>query len=266
MKRMKVSATDYWKYFGNRLVNLAEIEEGSSVLDVGTGGGSCLFPAGKKVGHHGLVIGIDKVHEEVKTALDRKSEYKMGNAHVLQMDAGNLGFKRNTFDVVTSGFIGWNGRFDFVECRSIDNTWLKEIVRVLKDGGLIGLSSWALQEENEFLRDLLITYLGKPEIHIPINYSKENAEGLQEMLHIAGFEKIKVLEEKTDIIYRDEEQWWEIMQSIGWHFHLERVKNMGVDLEPFNKEVVTELQNHKDADGIHFAKNVLFSFGTINHS
>ncbi|MBU7018840.1 MAG: class I SAM-dependent methyltransferase [Theionarchaea archaeon] len=266
MKRMRVSAGDYWRYFGNRLINLAEIEEGCTVLDVGTGGGSCLFPAGKKVGGQGKVIGIDIFHEEVRTTLDRMNEYEVGNVHVLQMDAANLGFKRSTFDVVTSGFIGWDNCFDFVECRSIDNTWLEEIIRVLKDGGLIGLNSWAFQEENEFLRNLLITYLEKPEIHIPINYSKENAKGLQEMLNDAGFEKIKVLEEKTDIIYRDEEQWWKIMQSIGWHFHLERVRNMGVNLEPFDREVVTELQNHKDADGIHFAKNVLFSFGTIDHS
>jgi ubiquinone/menaquinone biosynthesis C-methylase UbiE len=266
MKKMKVSATDYWKYFGDRLVNLAEIGEGCTVLDVGTGGGSCLFPTVKKVGDHGQVIGIDIFNKKVRTTLNRISEYQMCNAHVLQMDAGYLGFKGSTFDVVISGFIGWDNCFDFIKCRSIDNTWLEEIARVLKDGGLIGLSSWAFQEENEFLRNLLSKYLGKPEINIPINYSKENTEGLKEMLCNAGFNNNKVLEEKIDIIYKDEEQWWKIMQSIGWHFHLEKVKSTGVDLEPFNKEVVTELQNHKDADGIHFAKNVLFSFGTKGHS
>ena len=266
MKKTKVSARDYWKYFGKRLVYLAEIREGWTVLDVGTGGGSCLFPAAKKVGDHGQVIGIDIFDESVRATSDKMREYKMGNAHVLQMDAGYLGFKRSTFDVVLSGFIGWDDCFDFVECRSIDRTRLEEISRVLKAGGLIGLSSWALQEENEFLRNLLSEYLGKSEIHIPINYSKENAEGLEKMLYNAGFENIKVLEERIDVIYKDEKQWWKIMQSIGWYFHLKKVKSMGVDLKPFNKEVVAELQSHKDADGIYFSKNVLFSFGTINYS
>lgn len=52
-------ALDYWKYFGLRLVECTAIKPGADVLDVGCGTGSSLFPAVKRTGKHGSVIGID---------------------------------------------------------------------------------------------------------------------------------------------------------------------------------------------------------------
>ena len=48
--------TDYWGYFGLRLVEHAAIRPGTSVLDVGCGTGSSLFPAAERAGH---AIGLD---------------------------------------------------------------------------------------------------------------------------------------------------------------------------------------------------------------
>ena len=50
---------DYWAYFGSRFVERAAIGPGSSVLDVGCGTGSSLFPAAERVGPGGRVVGID---------------------------------------------------------------------------------------------------------------------------------------------------------------------------------------------------------------
>ncbi len=263
-KDVKQSAETYWNYFGNRLVELAVIDEGAAVLDVGTGGGSCLFPALKKVGSSGQVIGMDISYEWAKKTFDKIKKYTLHNARVIQMDAGNLGFEDNTFDYVLSGFIGWDGWFDFARCEVVDNTRLEEIHRVLKDGGRIGLSSWALQEENEFMSKLVVRYLlvkpaGKK--RVPLNYSKETAEGLEKMLFSAGFEDIKVLTEKADIVYNDEQHWWKYMQSIGWRPYLEKVKNTG-KLENLKEDVAKGLQNYKYADSVRFTKHVLFSFGT----
>jgi O-methyltransferase/aklanonic acid methyltransferase len=41
---------DYWRYFGLRLVEHATISPGTSVLDVGCGTGSSLFPAAERAG------------------------------------------------------------------------------------------------------------------------------------------------------------------------------------------------------------------------
>jgi SAM-dependent methyltransferase len=46
-------------YAGRRLVELAGVGPGDSVLDVATGRGAALFPAAERVGHTGRVVGID---------------------------------------------------------------------------------------------------------------------------------------------------------------------------------------------------------------
>lgn len=50
---------DYWQYFGLRLVEHAAIEPGASLLDVGCGDGSSLFPAAQAAGPRGHAVGID---------------------------------------------------------------------------------------------------------------------------------------------------------------------------------------------------------------
>ena len=50
---------DYWEYFGDRLVEIAAIPQGAKILDIGCGTGSSLFPAAKRTGPQGNVIGVD---------------------------------------------------------------------------------------------------------------------------------------------------------------------------------------------------------------
>ena len=53
------SVPDYWEYFGARFVEYARLSPGMSVLDVGCGTGSSLFPAAGRVGPGGRVVGVD---------------------------------------------------------------------------------------------------------------------------------------------------------------------------------------------------------------
>jgi O-methyltransferase/aklanonic acid methyltransferase len=52
-------APDYWEYFGGRFVEHAAVRSGMSVLDVGCGTGSSLFPAAERVRPDGRIIGIE---------------------------------------------------------------------------------------------------------------------------------------------------------------------------------------------------------------
>ena len=51
--------SNYWDYFGDKLVEHASIPQGAKVLDVGCGSGSSLFPAAEKTGANGYVVGVD---------------------------------------------------------------------------------------------------------------------------------------------------------------------------------------------------------------
>ena len=51
--------SDYWEYFGLKLVEQGGISLGDKVLDLGCGEGSSLFPAAERAGSGGYAIGID---------------------------------------------------------------------------------------------------------------------------------------------------------------------------------------------------------------
>ena len=72
----------------------------------------------------------------------------MENVAALYANAENIGFPDSTFDVALCGFMGWGYCFDFVlgEFTGPD-TRMREISRVLKDGGRVGISSWCIASD-----------------------------------------------------------------------------------------------------------------------
>lgn len=233
--------------FGNTLVELAEINPGACVLDVGMGNGTAtFFPAVKKVGEHGWVIGIDISDEMVREVYTKMKGYNLQNAAVIQTDAQHLIFKDNTFDVVLSGF-------------SYLCTTFEEILRVLKEGGQFGLTTWEMLEDEKWMAECVKKYL-------PLDTQGlshcDTEEELKTVLQKAGFERVKIFTEKEEFVYKDEEQWWEEMQE-GWKGRLEKIERMGPGkLEIFKREAFEEIQVHKQDDGLHVGVSALIGFGT----
>lgn len=231
------------RHFGNRLAELAEIGEGASVLDLGMGLGSSLFPAVEKVGKKGTVIGIDISEEMVRGTYDKIMKCNITNASVIQTDAKSLIFKDNTFDVVLSGF-------------SYIYSTLKEINRVLKEGGQFGLSTWEYMEDAEWLSLFLKKYIPVGEM-----YHKDTPEKLRTLLYEAQFANVTVITEKKEFAYVNEEHWWKDIYESGWREELKKIEDMGVTLEEFKKDAFKNLQAYKRAHGIPFTVSVHFAFG-----
>ena len=110
---------NYWQYFGLRLTEHARIPQGATVLDIGTGPGSVLIPAAKKVGIHGLGIGVDVDFGWFKYILPDLQKHNLRSTALAQMDATNLGINNAQVDHVLCGFLGWDYCFDFSECSSL---------------------------------------------------------------------------------------------------------------------------------------------------
>lgn len=129
----------YFTYFGEHLVDLTEIKEGDKVLDVATGRGALLFPAAKKVRDNGEVIGIDIAQGMVRETSAEIEKRHIINAKIFEMDAENLCFPDETFDHVLCGF----AIFFFPDYKAA----LNEFMRVLKDGGGLGLTTFYREDE-----------------------------------------------------------------------------------------------------------------------
>jgi SAM-dependent methyltransferase len=198
----KTVAPPYWAYFGSRLVELADIPAGAYVLDVGSGRGTSLLPAARKTGPQGQVVGIDIWEEHVRgTALEIR-ERGLNNASMVWMDATRPGFRSNSFDYVLSGFaVCWFS--------------LRDVFPLLRAGGRVVLSSWAWQEDNEWMGasvGRLVPEPGNTDLR-PRAYTLDTVEALEDVLDKAGFRDIQVLREDKEFVWRDEEEWWRVMEN-----------------------------------------------------
>jgi ubiquinone/menaquinone biosynthesis C-methylase UbiE len=134
-----------------RVVEMAELHEGESVLDVGTGTGLAAFLAAKLVGPTGRVLGVDLSDGmlSVATKKIRNSQYR--NVEFKKMDETSLELPDNSFDAVISnlGLSRYNVDVGF-----------KETYRVLKPGGTLIFSEWTNRRDRfgVVMREILDKY------------------------------------------------------------------------------------------------------------
>jgi ubiquinone/menaquinone biosynthesis C-methylase UbiE len=192
------------------------------------------------------------------------------NVAALYANAENISFPDSTFDFALCGFMGWDYCFDFAlgEFTGPDIR-MREISRVLKDGGRVGISSWVKQDDLDWMEEAIIRHfpaiLSDHEFsqRRPIGYSREGAESYKVILKSAGFVDIEIIDETVEFVSTDEKEWWEQMRQVGWHRFFEKIEHEGADrLQRLKQDVFKDLQHHRRTEGIHFTKSVVFVFGT----
>jgi SAM-dependent methyltransferase len=169
------------------------------------------------------------------------------NAEIRVMDATALDFPDASFDVVTCGFAIW-----FIPDMQ---GALREMRRVLKPGGQLGVSVWGpVSELGQKDRELLKTFGGsQPDLN---SHAVTTPEAVHDVLETAGFEIGRVLSEDISVLYPDEEHWWE-----------QRMPNTLVNQQSLDRDTQERLkqaafrmvQDFKRADGIPETRNAVFA-------
>jgi len=108
---------------------LADLKEGETVLDLGSGAGIDVFLAAKKVGKHGRVIGVDMTEDMVAKGRQLAQEHGFGNVEFRQGDIEHLPVDSATVDVIISNCV--------INLTTDKLVSFKEIHRVLRPGGRI---------------------------------------------------------------------------------------------------------------------------------
>ena len=113
-------------------IAVADLHEGETVLDLGSGGGIDVILSAKRVGETGRAFGLDMTDEMLALAQRNADEAGARNAIFLKGDIEQIPLPAASVDVVIS---------NCVINLSIDKpAVLLEMARVLKPGGRIGIS------------------------------------------------------------------------------------------------------------------------------
>jgi ubiquinone/menaquinone biosynthesis C-methylase UbiE len=125
-----------------RTANLARIQPGDAVLDVGCGTGTLAIEVQRRVGRAGRVAGIDPGTQQIARARSKAARRKVS----IDFQVGvieQLAFPDQTFDVVLSTLMMHHLP------QSLKRQGLAEIARVLKPGGRLVIADFKRKQERQ---------------------------------------------------------------------------------------------------------------------
>jgi len=118
---------------------VAELREGETVLDLGSGGGIDVLLSAKRVGPTGLAYGLDMTDEMLDLARANAAKAGAGNVIFLKGLIEDVPLPDDTVDVVISNCV--------INLSTDKPAVIGEIARVLKPGGRVGVSDVVADDE-----------------------------------------------------------------------------------------------------------------------
>jgi SAM-dependent methyltransferase len=184
------------RHISERLVELADVQPGSRVLDVAAGYGEPALTAARKAGPEGRVVATDISPEMLAFGRERARAARLGNVEFMESDASSLDFPHESFDAAVSR---WGIIFE------PDAEAAAARVRgFLKPGARMAISSWGEPEQVPFLSLPMRTTMERfdvppPPPGTPGPLSRPTPDAIGGLLEGGGFSNVAV--EQDEVIF-----------------------------------------------------------------
>ena len=186
---------------------IANICEGETVLDLGSGAGFDCFLASKKVGYSGQVIGVDMTFEMVTKARNNAYENNYNNVDFRLGEIENLPVADNTVDVIISNCV--------INLSPNKQRVYDEAYRVLKEGGRLAISDIVL------MKDLTDEMKEDEKLYCGWVTGASSVEELKYYLSKSGFKNISI---ETKPISKEYEEQWGQNLNVGEYIMSSEIK------------------------------------------
>jgi SAM-dependent methyltransferase len=195
-----------------RLIELAEIEEGDRVLDVAAGTGEPSLTAAQLVGPEGRVVGTDISPDMLAYARERAQAAGLENVEYLESDASSLDFPPESFDAALSR---WGIIFE-PEAEAA----AARVRGFLKPGSKMAIASWGPPEEVPMLSIPMRTVMTRlnvppPPPGTPGPLSRPTREAIAGLLEGGGFADVEVEELTAEFEWDSPEEFARFTREIA---------------------------------------------------
>lgn len=180
------------------LLEVSQIKQGETVLDIAAGTGLITFPMATQVGASGKIIATDISDEMVKIGTALCDENGISNVEFLQMDAEQLTLADGQFDLVTCAL----GLMYFPD----PDRAIVEMYRTLKPGGRAVAAVWGSRRKCGWAEIFPIVDARVNTDVCPMFFNLGESEVLSYPFKNAGFTDIKLTKIDTQLTYSSAEE------------------------------------------------------------
>jgi SAM-dependent methyltransferase len=200
----------------NQMLDMANVKEGHSVLDIAAGDGDQSLMAAKRVGPNGYVLATDISSKLLDYASKSAKAKGYNQMETRFMDAGNLDLGNNYFDSIISR----NGLMLIPNISKV----LSEIYRVLKPGGRLSGMVFSVPEKNPWISMPAMIAMKKahrppPKPGMPGLFSLSPPGLLEKILEDNGFQDVKTITTEETLQMSSATECFEFVKEIAGAIH-----------------------------------------------
>jgi ubiquinone/menaquinone biosynthesis C-methylase UbiE len=230
--------------YAKPLLDSAGLKAGQRVLDVACGTGIPSLIAAPMVMPGGTITGVDLAPGMIELAKKKAEQKQIKNVEFKEADGESLPFQDGTFDVILCN----HGLVHMTDKQKV----LSEMRRVLKKGGVLGLTVWSTPDKTVPLGIIAKTIMQLwPASIVPgaPNWFEFGPDGaIEKLLSDNGFSDIRTNRFNVTMEVKSGKEYLEGIIGVSGRLQM-LLKNVPVDVaENISKIIINEAENFRSGE------------------